>query len=434
MTNGELCGSHALPAMSLWPCPDPIGQGAGWLLSGPSLFSDRGMSLLNFWIKSRKQLEGKRVQQIIGIAGSGKLQDGEVASVEFRDFLAHVPSGLLSRYAGQCLADKFEGSGLALQDVVNQIGRRLGFEVEDGRYRGTVGQVGHDGLWKSLLGNTIIVEVKTTDAFRIDLDTIAEYRHKLVQEGKIEGNKCSVLVVVGRQDTGDLEAQIRGSRHAWDFRLVSVDALIRLMTLKENVEDPQILKKIAGVLVPQEFTRVDGIIDLVFSAAEEIRQDIKEPVEEEPAVEEKRQRTPQFVPVDFHGACIDRIQTFLDRPLVKQTRATFSSPDGSLLVVCAVSRIHMRGESESYWYAFHPHQREKLEAAKLGYVAYGCGSERTVLLIPFKEFRRWLEGMWITKLDDRFYWHVSVRQDGGKLVLKRKKGFERIDLSKYLIT
>ena len=31
----------------------------------------------------------------------------------------------------------------------------------------------------------------------------------------------SMLIVVGGEDTGDLEAQIRGSRYAWDIRLVS---------------------------------------------------------------------------------------------------------------------------------------------------------------------------------------------------------------------
>jgi hypothetical protein len=76
---------------------------------------------------------------------------------------------------------------------------------------------------------------------------------------------------------------------------------------------------------------------------------------------------PQFVPVDFHAACIRRIEESLKRSLVKQTRATYSSPDGALVVVCAVSRAHLR---DMYWYAFHPHQKEKLEAAKEGYVAY----------------------------------------------------------------
>ncbi|NOT23777.1 MAG: hypothetical protein HOP22_13800 [Nitrospiraceae bacterium] len=388
------------------------------------------MPLLDLWGKSRTDLEGKQVQQIIAIAGSEKLLDGGDASKEFRDFLSHVPSALLARCAAECLNEKFESGGLALQDVVNQVGRRLGFQVEDGRYRGSSGQSGYDGLWKSSLGEEIIVEVKTTDAYRVALDAIAEYRKKLIQEAKVVEAKSSILIVVGRQDTGDLEAQIRGSRHAWDIRLISVDSLIRLMILKETVEDPQMLKKIAGVLVPQEFTRVDGIIDLVFSAAEEVRQDVEEPEVQEDLSRRKDKKVPQFVPVDFHAACIRRIEESLNRSLLKQTRATYSSPDGAVVVVCAVSRAHAR---EMYWYAFHPHQKEKLEAAIEGYVAYGCGSEKIVLLIPFKDFTGWLEGMWITQLENRFYWHVSIRQEGEKLVLRRKKGFDEVDLTKYLV-
>jgi hypothetical protein len=47
------------------------------------------------------------------------------------------------------------------------------------------------------------------------------------------------------------------------------------MRLKENVEDPQIDRRISEVLIPQEFTKLDGIIDLVFSTAEEVRQDLE---------------------------------------------------------------------------------------------------------------------------------------------------------------
>src|SRR5207249_1917345 len=72
---------------------------------------------------------------------------------------------------------------------------------------------------------------------------------------------------------GDLEAQIRGSRYGWNIRLISIDALVRLLRLKETVADPAILQKISGILVPREFTRVDGIIDLVFATAEDVRQE-----------------------------------------------------------------------------------------------------------------------------------------------------------------
>jgi hypothetical protein len=190
------------------------------------------MSLAELWSTSRTQLETKLVQQIIAFAGSGQLTDGSPAATEFREFLGIVPSGHLSRYADECLHESFGGSGFALQDVVNQIGRRLGYSVADGRYRGTANEVGSDGLWSLPDGHTIVVEIKTTDTYRIDLETIANYRRRLVAEGRADESRSSILIVVGRQDTGDLEAQIRGSRHAWDVRLISVEALRRFDVLE----------------------------------------------------------------------------------------------------------------------------------------------------------------------------------------------------------
>jgi hypothetical protein len=101
--------------------------------------------------------------------------------------------------------------------------------------------------------------------------------------------------------------------------------------------------------------------------------------------------------------------------------------------VCAVSRAYRRIHGEGYWYAFHPHQKEKLSAAREGYVAYGCGSEKAVLLIPFRDFGAWLDGLNTTQLQDRFYWHVHIDRDGGKYFLRRKKGFEKVDVTKYLV-
>ena len=92
------------------------------------------MALVDLWISSQDQIRQKHVQQIIAFAGDGKLLDGSEASSEFRDFLAQIPSDLLGRYADECLSGSFTDSGYVLQDIVNEIGRRLGFTVTDGRY------------------------------------------------------------------------------------------------------------------------------------------------------------------------------------------------------------------------------------------------------------------------------------------------------------
>ena len=115
-------------------------------------------------------------------------------------------------------------------------------------------------------GDAILAEVKTTDVYRPSLETTASYRRELIKKGIIPEESSSILYVVGRSDTGDLEAQVRGSRHTWDIRLISVDALFRLVKIKEELEDQNTIDRIRDILMPQEFTRIDGIIDLVFSA------------------------------------------------------------------------------------------------------------------------------------------------------------------------
>src|SRR5688572_23289286 len=293
------------------------------------------MALSDLWIASPQQLTDKHVKQVISFSGTGKLGDGNDASNEFREFLSKVPSTFLARYSDECLRESFEASGFALQDVVNQIGRRLGFTVTHGRYRGTTGQIGFDGLWRFPDGHTAVVEVKTTDAYRIDLNSIAGYWQALISQNQLQENKSSILIVVGRQDTGDLEAQIRGSKHAWDVRLISVDSLLRLMALKEELEDPRTLARIHDLLFPTEFTRLDSIVELAFSAAEDAR-----PEEEEVEGEESEEPTgsKKFTPVNFHAACITRIQQHLGVELIRISRASFSSPDQMTAVVCAISR------------------------------------------------------------------------------------------------
>ncbi len=102
----------------------------------------------------------------------------------------------------------------------------------------------------------LLVEVKTTDAYRINLDVIAGYRQQLIDADKFSASASSILIIVGRQDTGDLEAQIRGSRYAWDTRLISVDAYSRLIAIKENLETPTVTAKIVELLKPREYTRI----------------------------------------------------------------------------------------------------------------------------------------------------------------------------------
>jgi len=388
------------------------------------------MSLTSLWKSQKGELASKHLQAMVGLAGDGKLRDASEASKEFHEYLTNIPSEMLARYANECLgSDKFAEASAALQDVINEVGRRLGFAVQNGLYRGRVNEIGNDGLWSSDEPAAIILEVKTTDAYTIDLDTLTNYRRKLAAEGKIDLEKSSILIVVGRSDTDSLEAQVRGSRHAWDIRMISVDALLRLVEVKEELEDPQVVRKIRQILRPKEYTKVDEIIDLVFTAAEDVKKEAKL-LQEAESEEESGKR---FTPVNFREACIIKLQSNLKTVLVKRSAALYSSADENAGVICLNSRRHEQGKHSKYWFAFHPHQKETIAKYPRGYVAFGCGSAELIVFIPANEFVGWLDRFWTTELEDRMYWHVRIVGDKAKLMMDTKAGFKPIDVTEYLV-
>lgn len=189
------------------------------------------MPLLSFWKNAREEVLQLSVEQVVSSAGDGVLRDQSACSAEFREFLGKVPVESLFGYARHCLDSGFNRSGVVLQDIVNEFGRRLDFQVEDGLYQGTRNKVGFDGIWRAEGEPDLVIEVKTTDSFTVDLDTHARYKDRLLSEQRLSKN-ASTLIVVGRRDTGALEAQIRGSRYAWDMRLISVERLIKLVQIR----------------------------------------------------------------------------------------------------------------------------------------------------------------------------------------------------------
>ena len=66
-------------------------------------------------------------------------------------------------------------------------------------------------------------------------------------------------------------------------------------------------------------------------------------------------------------------------------------------------------------------------------MAFGCGSESIVVLIPFDEFSQWLPDMNVSEKEDRFYCHVHILQQDDRFMLTLKKGVERIDLRRFLL-
>ncbi|MBL8536052.1 MAG: hypothetical protein JNM59_01470 [Hyphomonadaceae bacterium] len=393
------------------------------------------MPLIDIWRNNKDSIRSYAVRQVVAIAGDGRLRDGSECAAEFRTYLRETGSDKLAAYARECLEEAFDDSGLVLQDVINEVGRRLEFDVEDGRYRsGGRTEIAFDGIWRAGQDQAILVEVKTTDTYNVRLDSVAEYRTSLVRSGRLP-ETASALFVVGRKDTGALEAQIRGSPYAWDMRVVGVDSLIKLMQVKEKSTADRTIRQIRELLRPFEYTRVDRIVDVVFETASDVEQTSESASIEAVGQNEGEVRDAAFTSPEQLNAMRERIVVALSARfssgLVRRRQALYETADQKRRVSISISKRYNR-EYQPYWYAFHPSWEEFLLGAEEGVHVLGCMDLDRAFVIPLATLQTFLPKLNQTTREDKTYWHLVITTlEGGELALYSSRTGENIPLSPF---
>lgn len=404
------------------------------------------MPLLAFWNSNPRAVDELSIEQVVASAGDGVLKDGSLCSQELRQYFAEIPSAKLASYVEHCLSVSFAKGGLVLQDLINELGRRLDYEVKNGRYQGTSNAIGYDGIWESPEGHTIILEVKTTDAYRISLDTIAGYRERLKSEDQIRG-RSSVLMVVGREDTGELEAQVRGSRHAWDIRLISADSLIKLVQLKENADGPDTGLKIRSILAPMEYTRLDRMIDVMFTAARDVETAVaadEEEIESEggPPTTQEKDVTKGVWQFTDSGVLQQKRQLIISSfgrergiAFVQKSRALSWDSSHHRRVACTVSKRYAKPASYPYWYAYHPQWDEFLREGEEGFLILGCMDLSHAYALPWKVVHDCVDALnTTTTKEGRIYWHIHLSEiSPGRYVMLLPKKSSTLALEQFRV-
>ena len=269
---------------------------------------------------------------------------------------------------------------------------------------------------RSPLGSQIVVEVKTSDAYRINLDNVASYRDRLIQESKIT-DTSSILLVVGRQDTGDLEAQIRGSKHAWDTRVISAESLINLVKIKESADEDTTITKIRSLLTPFEYTRLDNIIDIMFTATQDVEAslelDSQSSESDLPASDAQvpnRQHTSRKAIDKLRERIISSLSERERISLIAHKRTQYWTPDHNIRVVCSISKRY--SGSYNYWYAYHTKWHKYLGDGKIGYFILGCLDKNTAYVIPHAEISEQMSNLNTTTPPDKdTYWHIHLEDN-----------------------
>jgi hypothetical protein len=394
------------------------------------------MPLIEIWNAAPKTIQGMLLPAIVNIATNGHiLRDGSIGSQEFRQYLTEINSEKLSEYANYCIENAFPDSGQILQDVVNEIGRRLGFVAENGRYRGVRNDIGFDGIWTAN-EQSLVIEVKTTDAYTIKLDTIANYRDRLVEENRVPRD-TPILIVIGRNDTSSLEAQVRGSRHAWSIRIVSIDALIKLMEVNLSTSSDSVTEKIHTILRPFEYTRIDQIVDVVFTTAEDKEQESIEidlpTVRDEHNLPSTQIRTPREIIEKKKSDIVDRLSQREKCQLLRKRNSLYSDSSDSIHAVVAVSK---RYESDNgYWYAYHNEpQRKFLSQSTSGYMILGMVDKDFAFAIPFSLLETHWDNLYeTTTKDGRIYKHLLTYDNNDKFTLRVRNVGTEISLDQFKI-
>lgn len=398
------------------------------------------MPLIAIWKTNPDAVAALSIEQVVATAGDGRLLSGSTCAAELREFLSQVPSAKLAEYSEYCLANPFGKGGHVLQDVVNELGRRLDYRVTNGLYQGTRSTPGFDGLWQSPEGVDLVIEVKTTDTYRISLNTVAAYRRKLIEE-KVANLTTCMLLIVGREDTGELEAQIRGSRHAWDMRVISIDALVTLVKLKESTDAPATGAKIRSVLVPLEYTKLDALVDVMFTAARDVEAsvDIDKPDALENVVggAEEEASGWQFTDPDAlqakRNAVVAAFAEHAGTKLIQVGRARYWNSDHEMRVVCAVSKRYIGRAHTPYWYALHPTWNEFLGEGATGSLLLACMDLNIAFSLSIGELRQYLSKLNTTvKQNGDSYWHLKiVAGKDGAYFLQLPKGKRDVKLSSF---
>ncbi len=175
-------------------------------------------------------------------------------------------------------------------------------------------------------------------------------------------------------------------------RLISAEALIKLIKLKENSDDPETGQKIRGVLNPVEYTRLDRLVDVMFTTATDIERAVvaneKQPTQVIDANDtlEKSESTWEFTDSVLlqqkRELIIKCAASFIGTTFIKKSRALYWSPDHVNRIACTISKRYTKKGAYPYWYAYHPTWEEFLKEGISSYLILGCMDLPTAFVVP----------------------------------------------------
>lgn len=234
-------------------------------------------------------IEMRDVLKLIG----GELRDESDQSIRFREFIEQDKWEIdqIKRWLDECInssSGAHDPLNRAFQDILVSLGKRLGFEIEYGRYVGKSGHDNFDGIWRKENGDTIVLEAKTSTWPIGSVGQLGNYIDGLQKNENIKN--IYGLYVIGKGDIKPLTEQIIGSKYKEKMRLILYEDLIEILNLKEELEpavgEENSIAKIQNILLPIESINIGNLVRLILEIATVKSTEKEETAEEKVKVDE----------------------------------------------------------------------------------------------------------------------------------------------------
>ena len=160
--------------------------------------------------------------------------------------------------------------------------------------------------------------------------------------------------------------------------------------MKEDAELASVAK-IHELLVPFEYTRLDKIIDIAFTVAEdastaavdseqaEVDVAVESLSEAQAAIGKTQRHTPGAIIAEARAQIVTALSDTY-APLVKKSRALYWSTDKSIRAAITISKQY---EDGGYWYAYPPDWDTFLSEGSKSFFVLGCVGRDEAFVVPF---------------------------------------------------
>lgn len=204
------------------------------------------------------------LDRIVNLAGDWT--DGSRASEQFREIIEdeQTTTEEIEAYLQEAIDGSEQYHNKALQDLVNNIGRRLGFEIEYGVYQGLNDTIGYDGRWISTATDDdthLVVETKTNTAYSIDPGQAGGYMAELLDEHEVDRGQVYGLYVIGEGDVETVSQTVLGSQYRDRIRVITAQRLLDMLEIQEDsgLRHDQVV----DVLLPINAVDVGQLVGLI---------------------------------------------------------------------------------------------------------------------------------------------------------------------------